>query len=113
MTPFSSVAMLEKLALLKIAFCRAPAFRPLSCSDMERIVPRLMGAALCNCDQLCLNNSRTLPTEVKSRVADNSCSPDRDVVVGNGDVVHDGRIHSHPACVGRRIHLDPLNPRPP
>jgi hypothetical protein len=24
MTPFSSVAMLEKLALLKIAFCRAP-----------------------------------------------------------------------------------------
>src|SRR5438876_374416 len=27
MTPFASVAMLEKLALLKIAFCRAPAFR--------------------------------------------------------------------------------------
>src|SRR5580700_3534069 len=26
MTPFSSVAMLEKLALLKIAFCKAPAF---------------------------------------------------------------------------------------
>src|SRR5665647_1419845 len=25
MTPFASVAMLEKLALLKIAFCRAPA----------------------------------------------------------------------------------------
>jgi hypothetical protein len=24
MTPFSSVAMLEKLALLKIAFCSAP-----------------------------------------------------------------------------------------
>ena len=24
MTPFSSVAMLEKLALLKIAFCKAP-----------------------------------------------------------------------------------------
>ena len=27
MTPFSSVAMLQKLALLKIAFCRAPAFQ--------------------------------------------------------------------------------------
>src|SRR6202162_4390847 len=26
MTPFSSVAMLEKLALLKIALCKAPAF---------------------------------------------------------------------------------------
>src|SRR5205085_7645088 len=26
MTPFASVAMLEKLALLKIAFCSAPAF---------------------------------------------------------------------------------------
>jgi hypothetical protein len=26
MTPFSSVAMLEKLALLRIAFCKAPAF---------------------------------------------------------------------------------------
>src|SRR3954447_4150095 len=26
MTPFSSVAMLEKFALLKIAFCKAPAF---------------------------------------------------------------------------------------
>src|ERR1039458_6494465 len=26
MTPFSSVAILEKLALLKIAFCRAPVF---------------------------------------------------------------------------------------
>src|SRR5450755_5090741 len=26
MTPFASVAMLEKLALLKIALCRAPAF---------------------------------------------------------------------------------------
>src|SRR6476619_1642390 len=26
MTPFSSVAMLEKLALLKIAFCSAPVF---------------------------------------------------------------------------------------
>jgi len=25
MTPFASVAMLEKLALLNIAFCRAPA----------------------------------------------------------------------------------------
>src|SRR6266550_4939016 len=27
MTPFASVAMLEKFALLKIAFCRAPAFK--------------------------------------------------------------------------------------
>jgi hypothetical protein len=27
MTPFASVAMLEKLALLKIALCRAPVFR--------------------------------------------------------------------------------------
>ena len=27
MTPFSSVAILEKLALLKIAFCKAPVFR--------------------------------------------------------------------------------------
>src|SRR4029450_4270556 len=30
MTPFESVAMLEKLALLKIARCRAPAFRSTS-----------------------------------------------------------------------------------
>jgi hypothetical protein len=29
-TPFSSVAMLEKLALLKIAFCRAPVLRSVS-----------------------------------------------------------------------------------
>jgi hypothetical protein len=27
MTPFASVAMLEKLALLKMALCRAPVFR--------------------------------------------------------------------------------------
>src|SRR5712672_1053052 len=31
MTPFASVAMLEKLALLKIALCRAPAVSRASC----------------------------------------------------------------------------------
>src|ERR1039457_2571734 len=30
MTPFASVAMLEKLALLKIAFCKAPVFSRVS-----------------------------------------------------------------------------------
>src|ERR1700726_1740438 len=31
MMPFSSVAIIEKLALLKIAFCRAPVFSRASC----------------------------------------------------------------------------------
>jgi hypothetical protein len=41
MTPFASVAMLEKLALLKIALCNAPAFsrasecRTAPCSEVR------------------------------------------------------------------------------
>ena len=42
MTPFASVAMLEKLALLKIARCKAPALSKASCrwtSVMYSTVP--------------------------------------------------------------------------
>ena len=36
MTPFASVAMLEKLALLKIALCKAPVFeQSLLASDLD------------------------------------------------------------------------------
>src|SRR6478735_9243538 len=37
MTPFASVAMLEKLALLKIAFCRAPAFKSTSSACLREV----------------------------------------------------------------------------
>src|SRR5437016_4118213 len=37
MTPFASVAMLEKLALLKIAFCRAPAFSSTSSACLREL----------------------------------------------------------------------------
>src|ERR1700694_2952574 len=37
MTPFASVAMLEKLALLKIALCRAPAFRSTSSACLRKV----------------------------------------------------------------------------
>src|SRR5246500_5949818 len=36
-TPFASVAMLEKLALLKIAFCRAPAFSSTSSACLREV----------------------------------------------------------------------------
>ena len=38
MTPFASVAMLEKLALLKIAFCRAPAFSSSSSARLRAVL---------------------------------------------------------------------------
>src|SRR4029078_12929171 len=44
MTPFASVAMLEKLALLKIARCRAPAFR--SASSRESCATNLRPGTL-------------------------------------------------------------------
>ena len=37
MTPFASVAMLEKLALLKIARCRAPAFSSTSSACLREV----------------------------------------------------------------------------
>src|SRR6476620_1945214 len=37
MTPFASVAILEKLALLKIAFCRAPAFSSTSSACLREV----------------------------------------------------------------------------
>src|SRR5260221_439790 len=37
MTPFSSVAMIEKLALLRIAFCRAPVLSSASCRRTSAI----------------------------------------------------------------------------
>src|SRR6202035_229820 len=37
MTPFASVAMLEKLALLKIAFCRAPALSSTSSACLREV----------------------------------------------------------------------------
>ena len=39
MTPFASVAMLEKLALLKIALCRAPAFSSASSACLRTAAP--------------------------------------------------------------------------
>ena len=38
MTPFSSVAMLEKLALLKMAFCRAPALSSASSACLRAVL---------------------------------------------------------------------------
>ena len=38
MTPFASVAMLEKLALLKIALCRAPALRSASSASFRAVL---------------------------------------------------------------------------
>ena len=43
MTPFSSVAMLEKLALLKMAFCRAP--------GLEQRLFRLLARGIIGADQ--------------------------------------------------------------
>src|SRR5947209_1371789 len=47
-TPFASVAMLEKLALFKIAFCSAPAVSTASCrlpSVMTSVPPPVSAAA--------------------------------------------------------------------
>jgi len=38
MTPFASVAMLEKLALLKIALCSAPAFSSASSARLRAVL---------------------------------------------------------------------------
>src|SRR5476649_1700808 len=38
MTPFASVAMLEKLALLKIALCRAPALSSVSSACLRAVL---------------------------------------------------------------------------
>jgi len=38
MTPFAFVAMLEKLALLKIAFCKAPAFNNASSASLRAVL---------------------------------------------------------------------------
>src|SRR6185437_652057 len=45
MTPFASVAMLEKLALLKIARCRAPAFRSTSSACTRRVMSTALSDA--------------------------------------------------------------------
>jgi len=42
MTPFASVAMLEKFALLKIAFCSAPAFSSASSACLCAVLSRKM-----------------------------------------------------------------------
>jgi hypothetical protein len=44
--------------------------------------------------------------EVKTSVADNRSSLGRDVAAGNGDVVHDGRIYTHPPGVGDSVRPD-------
>jgi len=45
MTPFASVAMLEKLALLKIALCSAPVFsRSLRVADVDVYISRFSRA---------------------------------------------------------------------
>jgi hypothetical protein len=40
MTPFASVAMLEKLALLKIALCRAPILAAVSSFLLNTVSPQ-------------------------------------------------------------------------
>jgi hypothetical protein len=45
MTPFSSVAMLEKLALLKIAFCKAPVLRRASCPRISVTTSNVFAAS--------------------------------------------------------------------
>src|ERR1700676_2079108 len=42
MTPFASVAMLEKLALLKIALCRAPILAPVSSFLLNTVSPQCL-----------------------------------------------------------------------
>ena len=66
--------------------------------------------AVCNCDQICLGPFATLlATEVRTNVRDNSCNFGRDVVTGNGDVVHDGRIYPHPHSVSGGVDLDTVS----
>src|ERR1700685_4516726 len=43
MTPFSSVAMLEKLALLKIALCNAPALSSASSARLRGVASSIPG----------------------------------------------------------------------
>jgi hypothetical protein len=46
MTPFASVAMLEKLALLKIARCRAPAFSSTSSACLRKLTSPALSETL-------------------------------------------------------------------
>ena len=54
-----------------------------------------------------------LANEVRTSATNNSCSFDRAVVAGNGDVVHVEWIYPHPSRVGRRDDLDTVNTGPP
>jgi hypothetical protein len=67
-----------------------------------------------NSDQTCFGlPAKLIATEIKTNVRNNSYSFDRDVVVGTGDVVHDGWIYSHPSRVGGGVGLVTGNTGPP
>ena len=68
--------------------------------------------AVCNCDQICPGLLATLANEVRTSATNNSCSFDRAVVAGNGDLVHVEWIYPHPSGVGRRDDLDTVNTGP-
>src|SRR6202035_1929203 len=65
MTPFASVAMLEKLALLKIAFCKAPAFSSASSRRTSVTICAAAGSlsrkAFCSIFVPILNSDWTCP----------------------------------------------------
>src|SRR5688500_14375961 len=80
MTPASSVAMLEKLALLKIASCRAPVFR--------RAASRLsVGVAAYGTSRLDLAKAR-LPGDGKGWAGRSAWEPDAAVARGKREPSH-------------------------
>lgn len=67
-----------------------------------------------NSDQTCFGlRTKLIATEIKTNVRNNSDNFGRDVVAGNGDVVHDGWIYSHPYRAGGGVALDTVNTGPP
>ena len=45
-------------------------------------------------------------------VVDYQCHSDRDVGAGNGVLLHDGWIHTHPPCYRNRDGVAPVDQRP-
>ena len=69
---------------------------------------------LSNSDQTCFGlPAKVTATEIKTNVRNNSDSFDRDVVAGTTDVVHNGRVHSHPSRVGCSVGLVSFTMGPP
>src|SRR5450631_273078 len=95
MTPFASVAMLEKLALLKIALCRAPVFsRDSACrtSILASAASGVVSGAISMC-------SSVLAVAVKTS-GGLVLHGDRDVHDGRRGLESDGRWASGQRLVG-------------